>query len=73
MLTCQNSTQNAVNRNKTKVIFYEIISKFEICVSARNNNCKMYLNFSNQRNVYLSCHFCRDSATVNNIGVYADR
>ena len=32
----------------------------------------MYLNFSNQRNVYLSCNFCRDSRTVNNIGVYAD-
>ena len=73
MLTCQNSTQNAVNRNITKVIFYEIISKFEICVSARNNNWKMYLNFSNQRNVYLSCNFCRDSRTVNNIGVFADR
>ena len=32
----------------------------------------MYLNFSNQRNVYLSCNFCRDSRTVNNIGGYAD-
>ena len=32
----------------------------------------MYLNFSNQRNVYLSCNFCRDSRTVNNIDVFAD-
>ena len=32
----------------------------------------MYLNLSNQRNVYLSCNICRDSTTVNNFDVYAD-